>query len=116
MVCGLDDLSYEEKLKKVKLTSLEDRRLRGDMIQVWKFIHGKSIMDPRTFTMAATSNSRTTRHTAKPFNITKKAGRLEVRRNFFTVRAVDPWNQLPTPTQDAEDIIGFKSAYDKLVC
>ena len=33
---GMSNLPYEERLKKIKLPSLEFRQLRGDMIQVYK--------------------------------------------------------------------------------
>ena len=45
MVLGLKGQTYEEKLKEVGLLSLYDRRVRGDMIQIWKCIHGHCIMD-----------------------------------------------------------------------
>ena len=66
MVHGLHGLTYEEKLKALNLSTLSDRRLRGDMIQVWKFVHHESIMDPQTFTTTKSQESRHTRHTAKP--------------------------------------------------
>ena len=40
MVFGLEKLSYEEKLKKLNLTTLETRRLRGDLIEMFKIIKG----------------------------------------------------------------------------
>ena len=38
--------------------------------------------------------------------------KLEVRRNFFTVRAVKPWNELPDATKKQSTINGFKNSYD----
>ena len=40
MAFGLEKLSYEEKLKKLNLTTLETRRLRGDLIEMFKIIKG----------------------------------------------------------------------------
>ena len=34
------NLTYEERLKKLNLPSLEFRRARGDMIETYKIIHG----------------------------------------------------------------------------
>ena len=42
-------LSYEDRLEKVKLTSLEKRRERGDMIQVFKIIKGIDTLDSARF-------------------------------------------------------------------
>ena len=39
MTSGLSGSTYEEKLREVGLTSLEERRKKGDMIQVWKILH-----------------------------------------------------------------------------
>ena len=39
MLPGRADLSYEERLKKLDLPTLVFRRMRGDMIQVYKYLH-----------------------------------------------------------------------------
>ena len=40
MIPSLRNLSYEERLKRLGMFSLRHRRLRGDMIEVFKVIHG----------------------------------------------------------------------------
>ena len=40
MIPSLRKLSYEEILKRLGMFSLRCRRLRGDMIEVFKMIHG----------------------------------------------------------------------------
>ena len=40
MIGALGGLSYEEKLKKVNIQSLECRRVRGDMIELYKYLNG----------------------------------------------------------------------------
>ena len=39
--------------------------------------------------------------------------RLEVRRNFFTVRAASEWNDIPDKVKEAESIASFKRKLDK---
>ena len=41
--------TYEEKLKSLKMLSLEDRRRRGDMIETFKLVHGFENVDSSKF-------------------------------------------------------------------
>ena len=41
LIPGLSDLSYEDRLRRLKLPSLSYRRSRGDMIEVYKIMSGK---------------------------------------------------------------------------
>ena len=46
MVSGMDGLSYEERLKKLKLTTLFERRMRGDLIETYKILNKISLLGP----------------------------------------------------------------------
>ena len=39
MISSLRNVSYEERLKRLGMFSLRHKRLRGDMIEVFKMIH-----------------------------------------------------------------------------
>ena len=49
----VQDLSYSERLEKLRLTTLKTRRLRGDLIETYKIITRKECIDPQhLFTFA----------------------------------------------------------------
>ena len=49
LVPGLQNLSSQDRLKKLNLQTLEQRRLRGDLIEVYKILNGYEGTDYRTF-------------------------------------------------------------------
>ena len=49
MAHGLRHLSYEQKLRHLELTTLKERRIRGDLIETFKIMTGKEKVDRRQF-------------------------------------------------------------------
>ena len=49
LVPQLKKCSYPARLKKIGITSLKDRRLRGDMIEVYKLLTGKEHINYKQF-------------------------------------------------------------------
>ena len=45
MLAGMGGISYEERLEKLGLFSSERRRLRGNLIEVYKMMRGMDIVD-----------------------------------------------------------------------
>ena len=45
MLPGMEGINYEERLEKLGLFSLERRRLRGDLIEVYKIMRSMDRMD-----------------------------------------------------------------------
>ena len=93
MISRLWASEYEDKLKELGLTTLEERRHQADMAMVYKVLTGKDQVDPTEWFDMAGEAARATRATADPLNVRAKHGRLEVRRNFFTVRVTEQWNR-----------------------
>ena len=57
--------SYEEKLKKIGLTTLQERRIHGDMIQTFKVINQIDDIDPaKFFSMSRETSTHATRQAA----------------------------------------------------
>ena len=93
MVSNLRGRTYEARLEEVGMTSLEDRRVRGDMIPTYRIMTGKDKVDPGHFfdLVADGSGSRVT----GVYNIRGVNDRLVIRKNSFSQRVVTTWNSLP---------------------
>ena len=85
LVWGLKELSYEERLK---LFSLEQRRLRGDLIQTFKLLTGKENVDHEFFFNHSTTNLR-----GRSLKLSKSQCNKLCRR-LFSQRVTDVWNSL----------------------
>ena len=110
MIKGFRNLSYKDRLDELDLLTLEDRYIRGDLIQVFKLIKGIDKLDYNKFFQLA-DNSKTRGHRYK---IVKQRCRLELRRNFFSNRVIDSWNKLPADVVDAVSLNSFKNKLDKV--
>ena len=90
LVPQLRKYSYSKRLKKLGLTSLEDRRVRGDMIEVYKLMSGKEQIDSGQFFTLADNRYGLTGHELKT---AKERARLDTRKFFFSQRVVNGWNR-----------------------
>ena len=108
LLASIKNLSYPERLAKLNLPSLEHRRKRGDQIELYKYIHGLYKCESPVFEI---NNSRRTR--GHSLRIDKGHHRLKLRGNFFTVRAITIWNELPEEVVTAPSVNAFKSRLDK---
>lgn len=72
MVKGFWDLSYENRLERLNLPTLESRRVRGDLIQIYKLIMGfetiSSSLNNMLYRSAPRSRFRIRRDIVKDFN------------------------------------------------
>ena len=109
LISSFKDIPYHERLRFLHLTSLEVRRLRGDLIQVFKIVHGfDKLSFGDFFSFAIGRNTR-----GHCFKLQKVRSRLDVRKYFFTQRVVNEWNGLPESVVLSNSVNGFKNALDK---
>ncbi len=114
MTSGLKSQDYEGKLRELNLTTLHDRRRRGDLIEVWKMLQGIENINVATFfTLVDDYSNRTTRLSGS-LMLAKPKANLDIRKNFFTHRVIDHWNNLPYHIKNASSINNFKKSYDDL--
>ena len=72
-------LNYEDRLIQTGLTTLDERRTRGDLIEVFKMIKGLNKAEYRCF-FTISQNSRTRGHR---FKFVKNRSRLDIRKHLF---------------------------------
>ena len=113
-IIGLRKFDYETRLKILKLPSLEFRRVRGDMIEVYKMCQG--IYDPNTTKSLLTFSKTFTRHNTRSHNFKLEKANVNTKqfKYFFSNRVVNMWNNLPYEVVNAQSINQFKNLFDKL--
>jgi len=89
----------------IGITSLEERRVRGD-----KLLTGKEKIDYTQFFNFTNAPYSLRGHEKKLAN---DRSRLDIRKHFFSQRVVNGWNGLPADVIDLTSVNSFKNAYDR---
>ena len=100
---------YEDRLKKLNLSTLEYRRRRGDMLLVYKLMNKLTKCDWESFFKR--SDYPTRGHKDKLY---KPMAKTTLRLNTFSNRIINEWNSLPSEVISAQDINDFKNKYDNI--
>ena len=114
MISGLSGRSYEDKCKEIGLETLEARRERQDLFEAYKIIHSGDQNDERKILARSTARAGTvTRTAADPWKLDVPRSRLDIRKNNFSARVPEKWNQLPAITKAAVNLTVFKNALQR---
>ena len=103
------NLCYQERLKYLQLPTLAYRRVRGDMIEVYKILTNK-YDDEVNRNLGLSKNTCTRGNSLKLSTVRTK---YDKRKYFFTIRVVSVWNSLPDSVITAQSINAFKREIDK---
>jgi len=88
------------------------RKLRGDLINAYKYLKGGHQEDgARFFSVVPGNRTRGNRHKLK-----HKKFHLNMRKNFFTLRVTEHWNRLPREVVEFPFLEIFKTRLDKVLC
>ena len=106
----LSHLSYEDRLIKLKLTSLTERRLRGDLIQTFKFIKG---IDKSNMCIVKPTAQRYSQRLYNNFHFNReKVTKSTPRHHFLPNRTAEVWSSLPQSIVDSTNVNQFKNRLD----
>jgi len=108
MIRGMEHFSYEERLSKLGLFSLEKQRLQGDLVAAFQYLKGAYRKAGKGLFTRACSD-RTKGNSSK---LKEGRFRLDMKKKFFTVRVVRPWNRLPREAVAALSLGVFKARLD----
>ena len=111
LVPSLKNLSYQDRLARLKLTTLEDRRIRGDLIQFFKFYSNINIINWQKGPVSATGSIgrlRTSTHSM----VRQDIPNCSQREHFFLNRVIPRWNALPEDVVASKTVNHFKIRYD----
>ncbi|KAF2343559.1 hypothetical protein FHG87_025685 [Trinorchestia longiramus] len=109
MIPELRNLSYERRLKRLELITLEQRRLRRQLIETFKYLNGLNNVTLEGL-FERDGNVRTRNNGQKLLQRNFKTCQA---MNFFPVKIAATWNQLPENIVSAGTVNTFKNRLDK---
>jgi len=112
MIRGLEHLPYEARLRDLGLFSLKKSRLRGDLLNAYKYLQGGCQEDGAKLFSVVPSN----RISGNGHKLKHRKFRLNMRKNFFTLRVTEHWNRLPRGVVVSPSLEIFKTHLDAVLC
>ena len=104
LISEVGTLPYSRRLEILNLTTLAERRLRGDLIETFKASSGLTEYGSNIFCfgrsgMNLVSNSRCNNGSSKVKHL---------QRSFLPERVIPYWNKLPSGVKNCESVLSFK--------
>ena len=99
LIKGMDSLPYHERLRKLGLTTLLERRMRGDLIETFKILYNFNNYGSDFFNLSTRTNNLVARPGSKNLD-------------FFGQRVIKYWNKLPESVKSKKSVNGFKNGVD----
>ena len=105
LIEGIGTLSYGDRLQQLKLTTLAERRVRGDLIETFKIVSGSVNYGQSLFKI-----SRSGYNLVSMLAVGKNDN---YRRDFFANRVISYWNDLPLKVKLSKTVDQFKCKLDE---
>ena len=101
VIDGMSNLNYEQRLKQLGLTTLLERRMRGDLIETFKILNGLNNYGNAFFNLSSRTSNLVSR--------SRNCSNLD----FLDERVKNYWNKLPEHVKDKNSVNSFKNSLDK---
>ena len=108
MIKGLEHLSYHNRLKELGLSSLEKRRLQGDLIVPFHYLKGNYRKQETDFSRVCGDRIR-----RNGFKFKEGRFRFDIRKRSFPVRVAKHCNRLFSDVMDDPSLEIFKVRLDQ---
>ena len=112
LVIAVKHLKYEEILKQLNLPTVKYRRIRGDMIKVYKIFSGK-YDDIVTSWLTGRHVESSYDLRGHRFSLYQSPVQFDTRKFSFTNRIISAWNSLPDFVVSANTVNTFKNCLDR---
>ena len=110
LVPSIRHMDYQSRLRALGLFSLETRRLRGQLIELFKILRGFDNIDYRhLFTLNENATRNHGWKLVPPRFTCNKVGK------FFTYSICNTWNGLPTDVVNSTSVEQFKKRLDRVL-
>ena len=102
---------FNERLKALDLPTLAFRRLRGDMIEIFKHLNTYDNCTISSTFVRKTHPSRT--NSFQLHDPVAKGGNHGTQKKSFYFRNINVWNKLPNWVVESKDVNAFKNQLDE---
>lgn len=103
LIDGIGLLTYKSRLEKLGLTTLLERRMRGDLIETFKIVNGISNYGKNLFKLSRSGHNL----------ISRPGDQHPAKYDFFSRRVLNYWNKLPSYIKFSKTIDSFKNNLSK---
>ena len=100
-------LPYSKRLDLLELTTLVERRARGDLIEVYKAKHGFTKLN------GVFKFGKSKLNILSSINVNDSSSICKLKRNYINERVRNFWNKLPSYVKNSQSVNSFKNNLDK---
>ena len=104
MIDNVGMLPYKERLEKLGLTTLLERRARGDLIETFKILNGIAKYGKNLFKLSRSGDKL----------VSRPGDQHGLKHSFFPRRKIQYWNKLPSYVKSSKSVDSFKNNLAKL--